>query len=107
MSSERFFLGVRKMRKVSKNQPAVVIGIPPAYLTDLGIDIKKIHFNLYVDMKTKDLIISPPKTIEPTDEEYGEVVEKANFQDVMNDSATEELQDMLEEQDHHVEEIKI
>jgi len=107
MNEGKYFLGVRKMRKVSKNAPAVVIGIPPAFLVHSQIDIKNTHFNLYHNLKTNALIIEPPKVIEPTDEEYEEVVGEANFQDAMNDSATEELQDMLEEQEHHVEEIKI
>jgi hypothetical protein len=99
MNEEKYFLGIRKMRKVSKNAPAVVIGIPPAYLTSTGVDIKNTRFNLYHDIKTNELIISPPKEINLDDPEYEEVIEQADFEAAMDDSAQEELEEKVFEEE--------
>ena len=83
MDERRYFLGIRKMRKVSKNAPAVVIGIPPAYLTSTGVDIKNTHFNLYHDLNTNALILEPHKKVNNDDSVEEEVNKEEKLHEVV------------------------
>ena len=96
--SGRIFLGTRQMKKTGPASRSLTI--PPVFFKHTGIDdIKKVTFNMYLDPKNNSLIIEFSKVIDLDDPEYEEVVEEANFQDAMNDSATEEVEEMMLEEE--------
>ena len=102
INDQKIFLGSKKMRTAGKFSREITI--PPTYFKLTKVD-KDIHFDIYLNPKNNRLIIEPHKTVYDNDSGQ-KMVEEVNFQSAMDDSAQEEVDEMVLKEEE-LQEIKV